>query len=402
MRAHRVWAIVGALLGALALPPAARAQDADVDPTPDPEPSLEGPHDPFGLGVKKLAYSTGLKIAEVFDDNILLAPVDPESDRITVILLKARLRWESGRESAHVNYQGRERLFADHAEFNGMEHFVDAGGSAGVSSFRFEAGLEWKDLKDPFDVLQVTGPVDSRFDREYVRALGDFNRFDVELTAARARFAIDDAALARGNYLRREVAALGAMEVGPQVAAFMELRLSKSDYDEPAFSDFTYTRVVGGIRGAVSPKVHTEARLGFGRADPDEGGLLPVEKFTGAVASISATWEIGEKHDLRVELAREPMESVLSGLAIADGVHVRYRTTFTEGWSAQGLLSWDRQEESDGSNERRVILARVGLQWAFRERFHADFGALYRAADSEVPTLEFENYRFSLGLGVDW
>jgi len=351
--------------------------------------------------VKKLAYSTGLKMAEVFDDNILLAPVDPEADRITVILLKARLRWESGRESAHVTYRGRERLFADHAEFNGMEHYLDAAGSAGISSFRFEAGLEWKDLKDPFDVLQVTGPVDSRFDREYLRAIGDFNRLDLELTAARARFAVDDATLARGDYLRREIAALGAVEAGPQVAAFLELRLSQTDYDEPAFSDFTYTRVVGGVRGAVSPKVHTEARLGFGRADPDSGGLFPVEKFTGVVASISATWEIGEKHDLRAELAREPMESVLSGLAVADGVHLRYRYAFSEGWSAQGLLSWDRQEESDGSNDRRVILARIGFQWAFRERFHADIGALFRTADSDVPALEFENYRFSLGLGVD-
>jgi hypothetical protein len=397
-----VRASLGFLLAALALPPAALAQDADVDPNPDPEPSLEGPHDPFGLGVKKLAYSTGLKIAEVFDDNILLAPGDPESDRITVILLKARLRWESGRESAHVNYRGRERLFADHTEFNGMEHFLDAAGSVGVSSFRFEAGLEWKELKDPFDVLQVTGPVDSRYDREYLRAVADFNRFDAEVTAARARFAIDDAALARGDYLRRELSALAAVEVGPQVALFAEVRLLSSDYDEPAFSDFTYTRVVGGIRGSLSPKVHTEARLGFGQADPDSGGLLPAEKFTGVVAAISGVWEIGEKHDLRVELAREPMESVLSGLAIADGIKLRYRRPLAEGWSAQGLLSWDRRQESDGSIDRRVITAGVGVQWAFRERFHADFGALYRTADADVGALEFENFRFSLGLGVDW
>ena len=402
MRAYRVWATGWALLAALALPPAARAQDADVDPTPDPEPSLEGPHDPFGLGVKKLAYSTGLKIAEVFDDNILLAPSGPESDRITVILLKAKLRWESGRETAHVNYRGRERLFADHTEFNGMEHFLDAAGSVGVSSFRFEAGLEWKDLKDPFDVLQVTGPVDSRFDREYFRAVGDFNRYDVELTAARARFAVDNAALARGDYLRRELSALGAVEIGPQVAGFMEARIFATDYDEPAFSDFTYTRVVGGIRGAISPKAHTEARLGFGQANPDSGGLLPAKKFTGVVAAISATWEIGEKHDLRAELAREPVESVLSGLAIADGIRFRYRYAFTEGWSAQGLLSWDRQQESDGSNDRRVIMGRIGVQWAFHDRFHADFGALYRTADADVRALEFENFRFSFGLGVDW
>jgi len=142
---------IGAFLIFLALASEVRAQDEDVDPNPDPMPRLEGPNDPFGLGVKKLAYSVGMKIAEIYDDNVFLARDAEESDRITTLLLKTRLRYDLGEGAALLNYRGRERLFAENTEFNGMEHFLDGSVTKTVSNLKFEAGLEWTALKDPFD-----------------------------------------------------------------------------------------------------------------------------------------------------------------------------------------------------------------------------------------------------------
>jgi len=387
---------------AFALPAAAFAQDGEADPNPDPERPLEEPHDPFGLGVEKLAYSAGLKIVEIFDDNVFLSPVGEESDRITVAILKARLRYREEAGSVTLNYRGRERRFDEHDEFDGMEHFFDGSGTVSFTPFRVEAGADGRDLKEPFDVLQVTERFDSRFDREYVRAVADFNRFDVEVEGALARFTIDDDILDRGDYRRREAAVLASVDAWDQAAAFVELRLHRTEYDEPDFGDLSFLRFTVGARGALTAKTRGEIRIGFARAELEEGTVFPEDDFTGLTALAALTWEPGEKHELRADLRREPIESVITGLAIVDGVRLTYRFRFAERWRFQGMLSWDRERESDGSNDRRGLQARGGVQWAVGERFYADIGALFRSADSDDAALEYENLRISIGMGVEW
>ena len=387
---------------ALSIPSRLLAQDGEADPNPDPERPLEETHDPLGLGAKKLAYSAGLKITEVFDDNVFLTPDNEESDRITIILLKARLRYSGDRTDAKVNYRGRERLFDTHDEFDGMEHYFDASGGVKVSRFRFEAGVEARWLKDPFDVLQVSGRFDSRFDRAHVRATADFNRMDVEMEVAAARFAIDDDVLDRGDYRRLEAGLLVAADAWDQVSVFAEVRLHDTNYVESDFGDLSFLRAAAGVRGALTGKTRGEIRIGVARAELDEGAAFPADDFTGLTASAAVTWEPTPKQELRAELRREPIESVLTGLAIVDGVRLSWLLRPSERWTAQAMVSWDRERESDGSNDRRGLQVRGGVQWAFGERFYADAGALYRVADSDDAALEFENVRFSVGVGVQW
>jgi hypothetical protein len=386
----------------VSFPSSVRAQDADVNPIPDPEPALDGPHDPFGLGLKRLAYSVGLKIAEVFDDNVLLDPDRKTPDYITLFLLSARLRYEYAAGAAQVTYRARERLFARHDEFNGLEHFLTATGTLDSRPVRFEAGLEWRDLKDPFDVLQFTGHLDSRFDREYLKAIADFSRFDVEVTAGLAHFAIDDEILNRGDYRRWEFTVTGLANAWPQVALLAEFGIQGTDYSGAEFSDFTFMRLSAGARGALTPKTRTEARVGVGRADPESGGLFPVEEVTEVVAEASVAWDIDERQGLKVELRREPIESVVTGLAVAEGLRVGYRHAFAERWTVQALVSWDRQRESDGTGTRRGLQARAGARWASRGSVFADLGFLVRTRQSDDPALEYENFRFSVGVGVQW
>ncbi len=386
----------------LSAPALALAQDGEADPNPDPEPALDGPHDPFGLGVEKLAYSAGLKVVEIFDDNVLLSPDDEESDRITVALIKAKLRYSEEEVGAKANYRGRERLFAKRDEFDGMEHFFDASGAVRVARFRFEAGFDVRSLKEPFDVLQTSQRVDSRFDREYLRAVADFNRLDVEVEAARARFTIDNDLLDRGDYTRLEAGLLAATDVGDKTAAFVELRLHETEYDEPDFGDLSFLRVAAGARGSLTAKIRGEVRIGIARAELDRGALFPSDDFTGLTAVAGITWAADEKHELGADVRREPIESVLTGLAIVDGIRLTYRFRFSERWTAQGMVAWTREQESDGSNDRRGLQLRGGVQWAFGERVYADAGALYRAADADAAALEYENLRISIGVGVEW
>ena len=387
---------------AIAFPASALAQDGEADPNPDPEKALSEPHDPFGLGLEKLSYSVGLKLVEVYDDNVFLTAANEESDRITVLLLKAKLRYEGDAATATATYRGRDRFFAEHDEFDGMEHFLDAGGIFRVAPFRFEAGVEWNDLKEPFDVLQVTGRTDSRYDREYLRAVVDFNRLDVELEGARARFVIDDDVLDRGDYTRYEAGLLVAMDGADKMSPFVEVRLHRTEYDEPDFGDLMFLRAVLGVRGPLTGKTRGEIRAGVARAELEEGAAFPADDFTGFTAIAAVTWAPGEKQELTADLRREPIESVITGLAIVDGIRLTYRFRFSERWTAQGMVSWDRERESDGSNDRRGFQVRGGLQWAIGEQIYADLGALFRAADSDDATVEYENLRLSIGLGVEW
>jgi len=114
------------------------------------------------------------------------------------------------------------------------------------------------------------------------------------------------------------------------------------------------------------------------------------------------TWEPTPKQELRLEIRREPMESVVTGLTIVDGLRVTARLRPSEPWTIQGMVSWDHEQDPDGGNDRRIIGLRGGVQWAFAEQAYADAGALYRVADADDATLEFENLRFSVGVGVEW
>jgi putative beta-barrel porin BBP2 len=394
----RTWMV--ALAVAMSAP--AHAQDGEADPIPDPERPLEEPHDPFGFGVKKIAYSVGLKVVEVFDDNVLLTPENEESDRITVALLKTKLRYFGDAGGATLNYRLRHRNYAERDEFDGPEHFFDAAGMVRVDPFRFEAGVDARILKEPFDVLQANDRVDSHFDREYVRTVADFNRLDAELEVARARFTVDDDVLDRGDYLRLEAGLLVAADVGDKTSAFVELRNHETEYDEPDFGDLSILRFSVGARGTWSEKTRGDVRIGVARADLEAGTAFPADDFTGFTAAVTVTWEPSPKEELRLEIRREPMESVVTGLTIVDGLRVSARLRPSDLWTIQGMVSWDHEQDPDGGNDRRIIGLRGGVQWAFAEQAYADAGALYRVADADDATLEFENLRFSVGVGVEW
>lgn len=390
------------VLAALALPGAARAQEGDVDSIPTARSTLEVPHDPFNLGVKDLAYAVGLKVAGVYDDNVLLTSANEEEDFITVLLLSGEALYKREGNEGRLSYRGRERLYSRNSELSGMEHFLDGSGTLRLSNFRLEAGFVWRAMKDTFDALEVREPVDSRFDREYVRAGADFNKFDVSFTVERAGFAVDDSLHDRGDYERIGFALLGAARLWPQAEAFVELLARSTDYREGLFSDFSFFRFALGARGSFSPKVRGEARLGWGRTRTDDEGILAEDDFSGIVVDATATWSVNERHEVSGGVVLEPAESVVSGLAIDHGVHAGWRFRMSERWLFRGSVRWSRETDSDGNGDRTGLQWRFGTRWDSGGRFYADAGILVRSADTGDAALDYDNVRFSIGMGVEW
>lgn len=387
---------------ALALPAAASAQDGDVDSIPGARTLMDVPRDPLNLGVKELAYALGLKISEVWDDNVFLTSDNEKSDRITVALVWGEALYKREAGEARLAYRGRERLYAKNDELDGMEHFLDASGLIRASNFRFEGGVEWRAMKETFDPLEVREPVDSRFDREFISAGADYNTFDVSLTAELAHFAVDDELHDRGDYERLGFALLGAARVWPQAEAFAEVLVRSTDYDEEFFSDFTFYRFAVGARGSFTAKIRGEARLGLGRTETDDGGTVSSDDFSGVVAEASVTWDVNEKHEVTAGLHFQPSESVLTGLAIEQGIRAGWRFRITERLAFRASARWSRETDSEGNGERTGIQWRAGARWESAGRFFADAGVLYRAAEADVAASEYDNVRFGIGVGVEW
>jgi hypothetical protein len=394
------------VLLAFAFPAAARAQDSDPDSIPVRreyiDAPLEIPHDPFGLGLKNSAYSVGLRIAEVFDDNIFLTDGGEEEDLITVFLLSAEGTYRSNESDIRVAYHGRERIYADNDDLSGMEHFLDVGGTFRTTSLYVGAGVELRDRKDTFDPLEIREPVDSTFARGYATVGTDFNKFDVSLTADLAQFAIDDDFHDRGNYERVGLALLGAARVGTEAEAFGEILLRSTDYDENVFSDFTYLRIAGGVRGRFGPTLSGEARLGYGQTEADSEGALDSDDFAGLVAEAIGVWRFAEKHEVLAGLSYGPAESVVTGLSVHQSVMAGWRFTLDDSWTFRTSLRWSREEDPDGGLERTGVQYRAGARWKSTGPLYGDLGLLLRAATSDDPTLEYENLRVSIGMGVEW
>lgn len=396
------WTVLFALL----LPAAARGQDADVDTIPirreflDPPPEI--PHDPFGFGFTNIGYTVGLKLAEVYDDNIFLTAAAEEEDLITVILLSAEGHYRREDNEANVTYRGRERIYADNSDLTGMEHFVDASGRVRVSDFQFEAGGEWKDLKDTFNPLEIPEPVDSTFGRGFLRAGVEGNKVKVSLTAELARFAVDDDLHDRGDYDQAGLALLGAVSAWTQAEAFIEVLFRSTDYDEGEFSDFSYLRIAVGARGTFSPRLRGVGRIGFGRTETEDEGTIPSDDFTGLIADVTATWDMSEKHELFGGLLYAPSESVVSGLAIHQGVHAGWRFRMNEYWAVRTSVRWSQETDASGDFERSGFWWRAGVRWDSGKTLYADAGLLMRTADADDPTLEYDNLRLSIGMGAEW
>lgn len=394
------------VLLALSIPSAARAQDSDADAIPTRrsfiDAPLEIPHDPFGLGLKHTAYSVGLKIAGVFDDNVFLESSGEERDFITVILLSADVRFRREETEAHVSYRGRERIYAKNSDLTGMEHFLDASGSMKVSDLRLEAGVDYRERKDTFDVLEIREPVDSRYDREYVRVGTDFNKVDVSVTGEMAHLHFDDGFHDRGDYTRVGVSLMAAARLWPQAEAFGEIRYRTTDYDEGVFSDFSYVRATVGARGAFTPTFRGEGRIGFGRTQTEDEGTLGSTDYSGFVIEGRAAWEMSEKHSFEAGVFYEPAESVVTGLAVHGGVHAGWRFRFDERWSFRTSVRWGRETDPDGDFERTGLHWRAGARWNSGDLFFADAGVLYRTAMADDSAAEYDNLRFSIGMGVEW
>jgi hypothetical protein len=391
---------------ALTLPAAAYAQESDPDSMPTRrefiDRPLEIPRDPFNLGVKSMAYTAGLKVAGVFDDNVRLTADDEESDFITVLLLSGELFYKREESELHLAYHGRNRIYADNDDLNGMEHFLDASGLFRLDRIRVEAGVEWRDRKDTFNPLEIPEPVDSRSARGYLRVGADFNRLDVAGTLELTHFTIDDSFHDRGDFERVGFSLMGTLRAWPQAEMFGEVLLRSTDYDENVFSDFSYIRVAVGARTAFTSTIRGEGRIGFGRTEIDDEGAIPSDDFSGVVVEALAAWDLDERHIIFAGIEYGPSESVVTGLGVHQGFHAGWRFRLEEQWAVRSSVRWGRETDADGDFERTGLEWRLGARWDSRANFYADAGVLVRAAESDDSALEYDNFRISFGMGVEW
>lgn len=373
--------------------------------------------DGFGLGVQKFQYRVGLRAEAAMDTNVLLSSDDEEKDSILALVPWLDLAYGAAaaegpdalhdrtRDVSWIRYRGRYLKYSDFDEFDGMETSFDGYVRFNVSNVRFEAFDEVRDRKDPYDTLQVAERLDSFLHHYWARVGVDWNRLDIELTLGRSRFTLDEVVTV--DHRRTDVSLLVASDIGEKTQVFLEFLRANTVFDDNFFGDFAFQRLAVGARRLESEKLRFDARIGMGRADADSGALIPSDDFAGLVLGVGAEWDFTERERVEVDLLRQPIESVYTGLAVADSVHGRYTFTIDHDGTrptmqVYGDLRWDRQHESDSSVRRTSWRVAAGGSYAFLDRWQADAEVALRKQTSEADVLDYTDVRVTAGVGVSW
>ncbi len=358
--------------------------------------------DPFNFGTKQFTYRVGVKLEETWDNNLFLSERGEERENFSTLVPMLKMRWDYAEQDySYLNYTGRLNRFAKYDEFDGMEHSLDLFMRVTVGVLRIDVGDEYRNRKEPFDLLQVTERLDSVHNWWWATAAFDLNRFDLEFTYSGTRFSIDE--VDQGNFRRREYSVLLAADMWTKTAVFLEARQAPTEYVEEVFADFVVRRLVVGLRGEPSEKTRINARAGLARLENDEEvGRVPSDEYTGLVYGIAFQWKATERGLLKLEFIHQPMESVLTGSAVSDKMSASYDQQHSETFKYGGSVEWSRQEESDGSFDRSGWTIVILAEYRFARQFLADLKLLHRFKMSDADGSDFDDTRATLGVGVEW
>jgi hypothetical protein len=369
----------------------------------DPAPQEGEYQDYLGLGTKQLKVEGGMKVEEWFDDNILLSDGNEQDDMVTVLIPSLHVHFDHRNDYVDVKYLGKDRLFNDNDAFNGMEHYVDAVIHFKISQFSLELFDNYKNRRDPFDVLQVNAKLESLVNDGGVRVTADFNEIDAELEVGIRRFEYFDSALDVVDHRRWWIAVSGWYEVMPKTQAGVEYGYTSTEYDdEDILDNWMSHRFVAALRGEPTAKIKTRAKLGFVIVQNDDTGIVDSDDFTGIYAAIAADWEATANGTVHVELTSQPEESIFTGLAIRRKALASYEHRLSERATASAGLYYETIQEVEGGEDRQGYGVNATVKYQVSRHFALDGMAELRSKRSDDDNFEYDNVRGYIGAGIDF
>lgn len=350
-----------------------------------------------GLGTDRFRLNGSLRTEQWFDDNLFLTADGEEDDFVSVFVADVRGRLEYERVQATLAYEAREYLYADHDDFNGLEH--DADGRLRLKPGRVEIELydTYAFRKQAANATLFRERVDRRQNDVGAIARLNAHRFDLEVRGQARRFEVDEAGFEDFNHARRDVSALGALDVADQLQALAELGTSDTEFDEAALGDFGIVWAAAGFRGKPSGKLTASVKVGWVSVEQSEGA-----DDADLMVQAMVVWRVSIPTILQARLDRVPVESITSGWALHTRLSVSLSQWFHERVTGRLFVYWEQAEEGDGEGDRDGYGADAGLRCELGTNWVAEAWVGFRTARSDSGAYDFDNNRGYVGVAFEF
>ncbi len=391
----RVSGIVVAVLTALFAAPAWAQEDA--------QPVQDDYQDYLGLGTKQFKVRGRMGTEIWFDNNILLTDKKEIDDIVVVLQPELNVRFDHGQDYVKLDYRGRDRIYTDNDDFNGMEHYLNGMVHFKIDKFYVDLSDDYANRRDPFNNLQIQDKLVTLQNDARFLVGGDFDKFDLELSVGIRRFEIFDPLFDLFDHRRWDVGFTGFFDIMPKTQALIEYGYTNTEYDDEQVDNFITHRFLAGIKGTPSAKIRTTTKIGVVRVIADDrNNFDDTDDKTDLYVGLALDWDVTSNGTLSLGLVRQPVESIFTGIAITTRFDMGYKHKFNERISGKMGLYYETITESKGGEDRWGWGLSGGVSYKVGRHLHLDLWGEYRAKRSDDDNFEFDNMRGYFGAGLDF
>jgi len=416
VRMAALWgAVCGLLMGLGATVPEAFAQEEEL-PIGLPDfprrvrrelPELK-PEQEIKLGVLKLHPSFRSSIE--YDDNIRLSDKDDVDDVIFTEKPGVIGELKLGDHRVEAGYGAELLTFVKERDENATNHLAHA-----------ELELNFKDLQ-----LNVTDTLEKSTGRLFneasarshvflntVQILGRYDRPMWALEGGWTHNTVDQQTDIFNNrdYGEDVFAVLGGYKVFPKTLALMEVDVGSANYDHNNDrADHTYWQLFTGVRGELTSKVTSTAKLGFQHRQFTDISTESQSDADVFVADVDLTFRPSASDVIRAGYLRTLRTSTFgtNNYYEQDKISASYRKRFARKWLIAPRVSWQFNDypnigTSGGRTERRDDrFWQVGteLRYEVQEWLSTGMAWNFRSRNSNIDPLDYENNRFTFDVTV--
>jgi hypothetical protein len=399
VQARRVLSVLAASLIAFApLHAAAQDQDESVSVRDRPRPE----YDPLGVRLGGFNLNATLDLGVANSDNIFAEETGEDEDTIFTAGLRGRLQSNWSRHAlafdagaTSVSYDEFSSEDYD-TSFAGVAGRLDIGSNTNVNASA-RIAHEVESRRDPDAPTQ--GTPRAEFDRTElaIGAQHRFSRFRLGATLSQVENDYEGLQNFRDYDETRLTGRLEA-EVTPRIGLLFQASTDERDYDNtPALSSDGQTYLVGATLH-LTDLMEGEIAVGQFQRDYDFGGSTD-----GLAASANLEWYITRLTTLTFTAERNS-EDVVGATTALPYIESRYGARVDHELLRNLILTagteFGSREYDTIARDDDFMSADVGADYLVNRRFVIHGRYEHAEVESDVPTSEFDENRFSLGLSI--
>jgi hypothetical protein len=368
------------------------------------DPAGAGAQGNIELGPFRLLLN--LDLSGEYDDNILLAPRDEESDFIWTISPGVTIELPARRWALRLGYRADIIQYTDHDDLSTVDHTFQAAAQGNFGRLNLALVNEFKTTEDfaGFPVPETTTRTERR--ENLLHAEGEYRVADRWSAGAHYDFLLVDYVESEFDELDYDEHTIGGTifyRVAPKTSVLGEYEYQIVRYDLDAVADDRDSDshlFWGGVKGDLTAKTSAAVKAGYQIKDYDNPAR---EDFDGLVVEAEVIWKYRDPSQLRIYGGRSNEESTFLGnnfyIANYGGVEVRHYITPRLILRAHGLVGTNEYPESvtveTETKERDDWFYEAGasLRYQIRRWLAIELAYEYLRRDSNFADFDYTNNR---------